>query len=180
MSHSYYYFISTLPVLDFKAQAPISLEQFLEDAKRLLNEVDYADILAAVDERTEADSVSSSLLKEWKQFMQSCCNEGVFVRCAAENKNPMDYLRGERRAEGCIIEAYAQAAQSPDPLSAEKILDQMKWQCVHEMGKGHFFDMEFLIVYAIKLKMLERYKEISSPKGGELFSQLKEEALQIK
>jgi len=96
------------------------------------------------------------------------------------HKNPFEHIRGDRQAEACIFNALSAAGKASDPLEAEKILDQMKWDYVEELGQGHFFDIEFLICYGIKLSLIERYREIESGRGQEIFQAYKEEALNIK
>lgn len=42
----------------------------------------------------------------------------------------------------------------------EKILDEARWQVLDDLGFGHYFDMDSLILYAYKLKILERWEKI--------------------
>jgi len=60
------------------------------------------------------------------------------------------------------------------------VIDQAKWQKLDALVQGHFFDFEFILVYGIKLKILERYQEVGSDKGYENFEELKKQAAQLR
>ena len=55
----------------------------------------------------------------------------------------------------------------PDLLEAEKLLDRTSWQFLDELEQGHYYDLEFLMVYGLKLKILERHQEYATSKGRE-------------
>ena len=40
------------------------------------------------------------------------------------------------------------------------MLDQARWAKLDELSFGHYFDLEALIIYAYKLRLLERWEKI--------------------
>ena len=65
----------------------------------------------------------------------------------------------------------AKAAETDDPLTGEKIIDRARWQYLEDLMQGYYFEFEVLLVYALKLKLLERYQAIGSERGRELFKE---------
>jgi hypothetical protein len=46
-------------------------------------------------------------------------------------------------------------------LEAEKALDLERWQLLEELACGHYFDLDALLIYALKLLILERWAKIN-------------------
>ena len=171
MGTSYYYFAASLPMLAFEGAPPFSCESFLDDCKRIMQPKDFDVIYNVVD---GTGTVDNSVAKAWQQFEDSFRNEAAWFRASEINRGPSDYMRGERSVDPLVVEALAQAAKSSDLFEGEKILDLARWDFLDTLVQGHFFDIEFLIVYAVKLKILERYKHIESRKGREVFEAYKD------
>jgi len=113
---------------------------------------------------------ASSLLKEWENFDTTLRNEIVKFRAQKKSIDPQQYIRGENLQDPFIAK-FAHWVTSEQPLlEAEIGLDRYRWEKIDELSKGHYFDIDFLVAYAIKLKILERWDKINS--GG------KEEVLQ--
>jgi hypothetical protein len=45
-------------------------------------------------------------------------------------------------------------------MEAEKALDLERWRELDELTLGHYFDLDALIVYAIKLTRLEKWDKV--------------------
>ena len=180
MSSKYYYFISSLPTLSFGSKPPLTVKKFLEDCENLLSEEDYGDILKAFQDNVEDLQAGNATLKKWQHFIKSFRTEAVWSRVShVEHKNPLDYIRGGRTSNSLIVYFLAEAAKAPDPLSAEKILDEAKWNYLDEISIHHYFDFDLLVIYALKLKILARYQKIESSAGEAIFKKYKKEALQL-
>lgn len=52
------------------------------------------------------------------------------------------------------------AHRNPSILEAERMLDGERWCMLDELSLGHYFDIDFLIVYALKILILERWERI--------------------
>ena len=82
------------------------------------------------------------------------------VRAARKHTDVTKYLRHERYIEPPIAHLAMNAYRSPSPLEGERILDEARWQKLEELSFGHYFDLEFLLIYALKLLILERWERI--------------------
>jgi hypothetical protein len=174
---SVYYLVASLPMLEFGSNPPISSKEFLRDCERLLSRRDYLNILAASSEEESAGPGDGHLLRQWKKFSRDFRNEAAWFRAVRSGRDPLEHLRGQREADQAIGNALAEADKSPDPLSAEKVLDLLRWQKLDELTGQRYFDREFLVAYAIKLKILERYDQIDSWQGEKVFAGLKQAVL---
>ena len=61
---------------------------------------------------------------------------------------------------------------NPDPLEAELYLDRIRWEKLEELEKNHYFDITYLVAYALKLQILERWDRINSIGGDEAMQKL--------
>jgi len=177
MSKAYFYFAATLPMLEFESASPFSLEDFLLDCERLLDKHDFETITNALEASEPDESVENDLVKDWKEFSHNLRNEAAWIRATEANKDPVSVLRGARTADALITDIMMQTDKSPDPLTTEKIIDQGRWKRLDELAAGHGFDLETIIVYAIKLKILSRYREIESAKGEDIFEGYKKDLI---
>lgn len=174
MTHSYYYFAASLPLLEFEGKFPFSVESFLEDCQRLLSEGDCALMQRVLAEEPADTQTNNTVINAWMQFQHSFRNELAWFRSSKLDKDPLRYVRGLRFAEPQFIEAIHQAAKGKDPLAAQKQLDRFQWGFLEELLVGHHYDIEFLFIYALKLKILERHQVYASEKGAGVFKEFKE------
>ena len=100
-------------------------------------------------------------------------NEIASFRAQNLNKDPLKYIQGVKEDEPQLREIVGEAAKNANLLEAEKILDRARWQFLEDLASGHHYDMECLIVYGLKLNILERHQEYNSPKGKSAFDELR-------
>ena len=169
----YYYFAASLPYLEYGVRCPTCLDTFSEAAGRLLSAKDYALIgqALAVENGDIIPEGGHRVTAEWQSFMQALRNQWVTARAGQLKKDPAPYLRGERGAETAIIDAVAQAQKAADPLEGERIIDQLRWAKLEEIARNQYFNLDFLIVYALKLQILKRLERIDSVHGEHTFNE---------
>lgn len=160
MPSYYIYLISSLPMLHFPSKPPFSFERFIEICADKISQDDI-DLLKLVREgRVYAGPQAT--LKKWRAFDTALRNELVKIRASRKHLDPLKYLRGEDYIEPYISRIAMAAYRNPSIMEAERLLDQEKWRCLDELALGHYFDLDFLIVYALKLLILERWERINS------------------
>jgi len=69
-------------------------------------------------------------------------------------------------------ELAAEAAGMINPLEAESLLNRARWQFLEQLEVGHYFDVERLVVYSLKLQLLERIALYDREKGRERFEEI--------
>jgi len=155
------YLISSLPALNFGMKPPFSFERFLENCRPFISEEDFlllSNLPVAIDEYGK--SVSHPVIERWLAFDTMLRNELVKIRAHSRKIDAAKYLRGENPIDVAISHTAMSGHRSASILEAEKILDEARWQALDDLGFGHYFDMDSLILYAYKLKILERWEKI--------------------
>jgi hypothetical protein len=91
--------------------------------------------------------------------------------------NPEDYLRETPAVLGTASTASG-AMTGKSPLEAELFLDGCRWEKIDELAAGHFFDIEFLRAYRLKLQILERHMKFEEELGFAAYRELYSRVLQ--
>ncbi len=180
MSRKYYYFIASLPLLEFEGKLLISAADFLNDSKRILVEKDFIVIQELLNNSISDSSLANDFVKKWSDFLHLLNNEMAAFRAERWGKNPVDFVKGERKKDPYFISLLNQAAEAINPLEAEKVLDKAKWLFLDEISFGHYFDFEGVIAYAIKLQILSRYAKYNSEEYKPLYSEYESSAKEEK
>ena len=146
-------------------------EDFLSMARRLLAEGDR-ELVEQLFEGGEAET-NNAVALSWIAFDRNFRNEKAWFRAHRAHKDPLKSTRGTKENEPSLKEAVHEASRMPDLLEAEKLLDQKCWQFLDDLAGGHYYNLEFLICYGLKLKILERHHEYQSSKGAEVFDEIR-------
>jgi hypothetical protein len=161
MPKFYTYLISSLPALNFGMKPPFSFERFFENCRPFISKEDFlllSNLPMTIDEYGK--SVSHPTIERWLAFDTTLRNELVKIRVAGKKIDAAKYLRGETPIDMAISHTAMSSHKNASILEAEKILDEARWQALDDLGFGYYFDMDSLILYAYKLKILERWEKI--------------------
>ena len=160
---SYFYLMSSLPMLKAEGDMPIKYEQFLNYCKGEVSESKY-NLL----KNLTVDSDSGPLIKEWSEFYKAFKGELTYLRSKKFGK-PSNRVY-ERDAEASKVIAAALA--DTNPLNAEKTLIALQFDKLDSLIGTHSFDDYSLFGYALKLKLLERKTVFNQKKGKQELSRL--------
>lgn len=160
MPNFYAYLIASLPMLHFNGRAPLGFEKFLKNCELFIPERDL-EILktASISGEYNYENIHP-FLRGWHEFDTDLRNELVKVRASRRRVDASKYSRRERYVETTIAHLAINAHRSLSPLEGERMLDNARWQKLEESSFGHYFDLEFLLIYALKLLILERWERI--------------------
>jgi len=161
----YYYLVSQLPFLIFDGKPSINREQFLSEAEKWLSASDMKILLKADMNDFSHESAGLNILKEYKDFEKYLRGELAKWRKARKNK-------GEYKLPADIA-----GIDKGTPLDIERKLLFLRWVWIESKEEGHYFDLGFLLMYFIKLQILERLFTFDAQKGKERFVLLCESAL---
>ncbi|MBU1853168.1 MAG: DUF2764 domain-containing protein [Candidatus Omnitrophica bacterium] len=161
----YYYLIASLPMLEFGMKIPFSYRQFLLLCREHLSIADMEIIKRVRIEPCEDIEEDSLSLREWKEFDIALRNEIVRFRAGKKGLDPIQYIRGESYLEPYLAGLVQWATNQESPLEAELSLDRLRWERIDGLTRGHYFDIDYLIAYALKLQLLERWERINSEGG---------------
>jgi hypothetical protein len=168
----YYYFVTQLPFLYFEKEPLVTIQDFLEEGRKWLSSRDYnilerADInetsISACSQRAGRLLSDPQVLKDYKSFENSLRSELVQWREARKSNQeyktrlfPVSLLK-----EG-------------NPLQIEKNLMKLRWDFIEEQEPSHHFDLGFLILYYLKLQLLQRLSTFDKKNGFEKFKKYTE------
>lgn len=168
----YYYAVAALPFLLFDQEQSADVEEFLDFCSRQLSEKDYSILSITKIEDFPAPHYSNPLVEEWQNWEKALRNALVFLRAQGLGIEPIDVVPSEDFIE---VQDIAREAFSQDsPLQAELVLLRARWTFLEEKEVGHFFDLEKLLIYYLKLQLLQRKNMFHKEYGKEQFDTLYE------
>lgn len=154
----YYYIVASLPFLKFNEKTYLNRESFLAEASKWLTASDF-NILSKVDvDDFYFRRGDCELLREYKNFESALRQEIALTRKAQEKEKPAELLKSY------LLEG--------SPLGIEKKLLKFRWDFIEEKEQDNYFNLEFLIMYFLKLQILERLFTFDKDKGTAAFDAL--------
>ena len=160
---SYYYLISSLPMLKSDGSIPMDFDTFLEACKANVSAATYHSLCNLSD-----PSNMHPMLKSWANFYNSLMTELAYQRNTKRGKPCV--MPDNRDTE--IINAVAAALAAKNPLISEQMLLELEFKRIDSMMGLHSFDDYYLFGYAIKLKLLERLTIFDTEEGSAEFKSL--------
>jgi len=154
------YLLASLPMLHFGAKPPLSFEGFCGACRGLVSDEEYGLLEALPRGEVPGAGAGSSLLKAWASFERALNNELAKARAGRQHKDPAKHVRGDADAEPAITHLAVNVTRQPDILEAERMLDAARWEQLEAWGLGHYLDTEALLLYGLKLLILERWQRI--------------------
>ena len=168
---TYYYFGASLPVLSFQGQLPFTVAEFIDDAHRLLSKPD-AQLTVRVLNGEHVETGHPVIARVF-DFERSLNNHIAVYRAQKHNKDPLSVVRGEHVVNPELTQLVKDAANATDPLEGEKILTKGRWRFYDDLMVGEHYTLAFILLYGLKLKIVERFHNFASPKGREKYEVLK-------
>ncbi len=166
---SYYYLVSSLPMLSSDGDMPMSYEEFLKCCRNNVSEEKYKLL-----ESLTLSSKEGPLLEEWASAYGSLMKELNSQRSLALGK---PYPTGFDR-DGMNTQVVTAVLNARNPLEAEQILLDHEFDLLDSLVGLHMFDDYVLFGYAVKLKLLERKNCFEKEKGKSEFKHLFDEIQQ--
>lgn len=166
---SYYYLISSLPMLKSDGELPFSYRSFLEQCASSVSP-------SVLQSLKELDVISGQgpLLSDWSRYYGSLMRELNYqrnLRLGKQARQPED-------RNPAAISSAAAAMSAKNPLEAELLLLTAEFKQLDELVSMHYFDEWVLFGYAVKLKLLERLQSFRHDEGKEEFHKLFDEIQQ--
>lgn len=173
----YYYTLATLPFLSFEDEAPFSHKELYEMCWNTVSAEDM-EILESADIEPphsfwseDSATPACEALERWYKWETALRNELVSYRASRLGWETDKYLREGDVVTG-VFDVARNAASQDSPLHAEELLNRARWNFLEELETGHFFEMTNLIVFSLKLQLLERKDLFTRERGEENFQQI--------
>jgi len=167
----YTYLISSLPMLNFSAKPPFSLESFFNKCRDLLPDKEVEILRLACGQNSySSDAPGGNSFKQWVNFEITLRNELARARAGRKKTDPLKFLRFPDSPQAWISHVAMASYRSTSILEAERILDQARWNLLEDLSLGHYFDFDYLLIYGLKLKILERWEKIQTADREQLLN----------
>lgn len=149
-------------MLLFGAKPPFEYAQFLSRCRELVPADDFSLLQLCAQAALWEQEIVQPTLKNWIIFERSLRNELVKLRASRKKIEPEGFLREDGRNDPVLYHVALASHRIPALIESEKMLDRERWRKLEELAFGHYFDLEALIVYALKLQILLRWERIST------------------
>lgn len=164
MPNFYTYLISSLPMLQFGAKPPFTANSFIEYCRGLIGQEELNLLQEIFSNPMGISSSYSSLFNVYKESERQLRNELVKLRAGRKKIDPNKYIRGEDSADAYIGHAASLSYRNPSILEGERTLDQKRWEILDNLALGHYFDFDLLVIYALKLLIMQKWQAIAEAK----------------
>lgn len=176
MSANYYFTVASLPLLRPGIDPPLSWEEYVKMCGVELSEADRNKV-SQLSLNPDQIKESRGILFRWKEWETALRNSLVEVRSKAKGK-PADDKRemvGLYRHDALM----KQLVQFESPLEAEVLIDKARWAFLEEEEMGHFFDLQILLVYGLKLLVLHREASFREELGFQKYKEIYEQVMSV-
>ena len=65
--------------------------------------------------------------------------------------------------------------ENPDFVAREQQIDELKWEKAEDIARMDYFNMNTILAFLVKAKMVQRWAELDKAKGQEMFQRLVKE-----
>ena len=172
----YYYLVASLPLLFYDSERIPSREDFLDTCRQHVSPRHYSLLVSASTTDLQATVPGCNILDLWRHWEISLRNELVRLRAKNRGREAQAYLvdsPGVLAPQAIAREAFDQES----PLQAEDTLNRARWKYLDELEVGHYFDIEKILVYALRLQILARKALFDEKKGREMFDKVYSEII---
>lgn len=163
----YYFTVSSLPFLTLEGEIVLSTDQFLEACATFVQDADLRVLKNATLLPLETDHEGGSPVTQlWWQWESAVRNELVKLRAAERGWPPEEHLKTTEY----IPEAFdiaREAFTQDSPADGEEVLTRARWDILDRLEVGHYFDLDKLVIYYLRLQLLERKALMIESKGRE-------------
>ena len=153
---SYYYLMSSLPMLKADGEMPFPYDTFLQMCRTNVSAERYQQLA-----QLSLASEEGPLVSEWAQFYKALQQEMAYQRNQRLGRPAQLPAQRDDTAQRAVNAAMSEK----NPLEAEKMLLEMEFEKLDALVNLHYFDEAALVGYALKLKLLER-KTVFHHDGG--------------
>ena len=161
MQNKYYYLVASLPYLRFSGEPPISKEDFFKECGKWLAPEDMSALVSADQYRYEERPEDPEATKAWKKFEMELVKELARIRTA--RKTSASYKTSD---------SLKSVMDQENPLLMERKLERIRWDFLEDKEPLYMFDINWLVIYFLKLRTLERLFSFNKDKGEGFFYSL--------
>lgn len=167
----YYFTVASLPMLFYEVDSYPSSKTLIDLCRQQVSLHDAAllyDIAEmTVPKKDTYHSFTNSTFRRWAEWEISLLTELSNIR--AQSLGWESDFVFDSDLSIATEEIAREAAAQESPLTGEEILNRARWAYLDEIEVGHYFTIDRLIIYLLKIKILERKARFIEPLGQKGF-----------
>jgi hypothetical protein len=153
------YLTCSLPSLDYHQIAPLTLAEFYEEAKAQLSDRNFEKL-----KNTDLKDVNGlNLHARMNSFWD--LENGIKADIA-------EIRKVARNGQVPNVQTLPKSFASKNPLEREKLLLKIQWDALTDLEFGETFSLTGILVYKLKLQILERLASFDAKKGKQVLASI--------
>ena len=162
----YFYTIVALETIKPDEKAPVSEADFLRLAEDTIDARDYQVLIKSRWGATgPAGNDFADHILTWEKELRLELAKNRIASMKLDPPPPLPHSDGSFNMQDKVRNVLA----LDSPLDMEMALNQLRWSFLEDMGACHFFDIEALVVYYMKLQIVLRRENFQKELGKEAF-----------
>ena len=157
----YFYIVSQLPILFFDKETFMTIEYFLQESEKWLSSKDHKALSRINIEDISLEKKGSKLWQQYRELEFEFRNDLALWRKSLQTGQ-------EYKPTSFPLSLVKEG----NPLEIERRLLKRRWDFIEAMEQDHHFDLEFLILYFLKLQILHRLSVFNKEKGMVTFQNI--------
>lgn len=170
MASDFIYILSTLPMLKLDGEGAWEYERFLDDCENLVSPREFH-ILKNLTLYPDA-SHHNHVLNEWRHWMTVMGDMVVKYRAKALGVDPTPYLRSEKDEYPGDERVLESIMSQPGLFAKQQAWEALQWEKLQDLEDESTFTWNALLVYALKLLILQNRRRYEQKAGREAFEGL--------
>ena len=155
-------------MLKVNEDLPISYASFLEKCRENMTKNDYSDVLKATF--SSEGEAKNPLMKKWQDYYRFV--NGELKEERLKKLGWSEEIKAEIKKDPVLSERLKRAVNSMNPLEGEKEMLNIYFDFLSSNESLDPFDTDYLMIYALKIQIIERLNSFDSEKGRKEFSRL--------
>ena len=173
---NYYYFISTLPMLDFQRPSfEGGVEKFDCMCREAMTDDEFERLMSVSIENPPSSQIFSRIQKQYLLWDTNLRN--AVANAAMPDGGALKYLHKEEDYFSETESIVQTAAAKDDPLERDRVIDGCRFDYINGLAASAGFSFEFLAAYRMQLIIIEKYAALSVEQGEANFELLVKEIL---
>jgi len=145
--------------------------EFLYACESTVAEKDFETLKASLLLPVQGVAVSDPVLRSWYDWENTLRSELVKLRATKKGTDAEKYI-SDNPGEAGVVEVAREAFNQSSPLEGEKVLDKARWDYLDMLESGHMFDIGKLIIYYLKLQLLNRRALLNRDRGQQEYEKI--------
>ncbi len=173
----YYFLVSSLPYLLKDSNVQLTVNKFEELCRELLTINDLDIIEKCKLNNFNFNKKDNLTFSKWQLWEINLRNELLKLRAQKKGVQTDKYFVScENIIE--VNDIAKNAFNQASPIDAENMLDNERWDLLDSMEVGNYFNIDKLVLYSLKLQLLEKKAAYNKAQGTEEFNKLKQTKLE--